>query len=460
MSFATLTPYQQRKQEELNQQQVQCQSSGGSMSLTILFYSFTFNRKVRALLRLPANKKCFDCPTKSPFFVNISVQTFVCSRCSGLVREVGHRVKSISASTFSGQEVVSLQQGGNEVARSIWLSNYRMDNTEPETDNDVRAFIRQKYYEHKWLDRDRLHAHTQQVRATIKEMFTEEGIRRKGARTPPLPGASSVAAVAPLPKPTRPASLQLTRSAWRPEVASPPAADPPARREPMSAREPSGSSQSGGFALPPSSVPVTPTATMDTPRRPSQPPPQQQQQQQPITPTSTIFSELAGLQPETSKSARRATYTGGILTPSTPGAPSPTMFQFPSLLQATTSSSAAPAVASPTTTATEPSDPFRLLRQQQQSPQPAKEEDDPYAALRGLTISAPARPKQQEPDIPSFHERQDSDEMSWTEFSTSTSDADFGDFASPAPPAPDLKNSNAFGDLDPIAQIKRSGYRV
>ncbi|KAI7856503.1 hypothetical protein BDC45DRAFT_56977 [Circinella umbellata] len=235
MSFiGGLTPLQQKKQEERNIQ------------------------KVRALLRLPANKKCFDCPTKSPFFVNVSVNTFVCSRCSGLVREVGHRVKSISASTFSGQEVVALQQGGNEVAKSLWLKNYRTDNVEPETDNDVRAFMRQKYFEHKWLDRDELQGQTDKVRDIISELFTDEGFRRRGVKTPPLPDGSG-AAPAPLSKPSRPASLQLTRSAWKPEISSPThttttlkstidSSSPITYREPMSARELSGSSpvSSGG----------------------------------------------------------------------------------------------------------------------------------------------------------------------------------------------------------------------
>ncbi|KAI8988185.1 hypothetical protein BDF20DRAFT_854338, partial [Mycotypha africana] len=40
--------------------------------------------KIKDLLRLPENKKCFDCPTRSPFFVNLSIQTFICARCSGL----------------------------------------------------------------------------------------------------------------------------------------------------------------------------------------------------------------------------------------------------------------------------------------------------------------------------------------------------------------------------------------
>lgn len=69
--------------------------------------------------------------------------------------------------------MVALQQGGNEIARAIWLSNYRMDNIEPETDADLREFIYQKYHLQKWLDRERLLAHTNAVRAMIISMFDE-----------------------------------------------------------------------------------------------------------------------------------------------------------------------------------------------------------------------------------------------------------------------------------------------
>ncbi|GAA5800385.1 hypothetical protein HPULCUR_005814 [Helicostylum pulchrum] len=136
------------------------------------------SQKVRELLRLPENKKCFDCPTKSPFFVNISIQTFVCTRCSGLVREVGHRVKSISASKFSGPEIVTLQHGGNEVARTIWLSTYSINTPEPETDGDIRLFMRQKYYEQKWLDRKKGVSHAENVKRIIKELYSEDGTRK------------------------------------------------------------------------------------------------------------------------------------------------------------------------------------------------------------------------------------------------------------------------------------------
>ncbi|KAI9357886.1 hypothetical protein BD770DRAFT_91529 [Pilaira anomala] len=134
-------------------------------------------KKVRDLLRLKDNKKCFDCPTKSPFFVNTTIQTFICARCSGLVREVGHRVKAISASKFSGAELVALKQGGNEVARKIWLSNYSTHNSpEPESDDDIRAFMRQKYFENKWLDHALLQSHKDKVRTMLAKQFTEDGL--------------------------------------------------------------------------------------------------------------------------------------------------------------------------------------------------------------------------------------------------------------------------------------------
>ncbi|KAF8991158.1 hypothetical protein BGZ52_013355, partial [Haplosporangium bisporale] len=66
-----------------------------------------------SLLKLPENKKCFDCPSKVNVYVNLFNSTFICEKCSGLHREFNHRVKSISASTFTSEEVASLQKGGN-----------------------------------------------------------------------------------------------------------------------------------------------------------------------------------------------------------------------------------------------------------------------------------------------------------------------------------------------------------
>ncbi|KAH8553986.1 hypothetical protein BGW37DRAFT_483052 [Umbelopsis sp. PMI_123] len=137
---------------------------------------------IQALLKEPANKKCFDCPNKIPSYVNLSIQTFICSRCSGLIREVGHRVKSLTASTFSGPETVALQNGGNAVAQSIWLGHYKGTAPEPESDSDVRWFMRQKYYESKWCDQKLLKSHMEKVQNEIKELFNADGQRRPQAK--------------------------------------------------------------------------------------------------------------------------------------------------------------------------------------------------------------------------------------------------------------------------------------
>jgi ADP-ribosylation factor GTPase-activating protein 2/3 len=50
----------------------------------------------KELRALPANKTCFDCGTHAPTYVNMTVNTFICQSCGGLLRELQHRVKGIS----------------------------------------------------------------------------------------------------------------------------------------------------------------------------------------------------------------------------------------------------------------------------------------------------------------------------------------------------------------------------
>lgn len=70
-----------------------------------------------------------------------------------------------------------MKQGGNGIALKIWLSNYSThDSPEPESDGDVRAFMRQKYYENKWLDRALLQSHKEKVRDLLAKNFTEDGL--------------------------------------------------------------------------------------------------------------------------------------------------------------------------------------------------------------------------------------------------------------------------------------------
>eukprot|EP01119_Soliformovum_irregulare_P011819 TRINITY_DN299_c0_g1_i1.p1 TRINITY_DN299_c0_g1~~TRINITY_DN299_c0_g1_i1.p1 ORF type:complete len:468 (-),score=143.26 TRINITY_DN299_c0_g1_i1:106-1509(-) len=103
---------------------------------------------------VPANRRCADCTAKGPVYVNTTFNTFVCTTCSGLHREFNHRVKSISMAVFKPDEMAGLQNGGNEVARQIYLARWT-PNEFPEPDpgdpERIRHFIRLKYIDKRWV---------------------------------------------------------------------------------------------------------------------------------------------------------------------------------------------------------------------------------------------------------------------------------------------------------------------
>jgi hypothetical protein len=52
---------------------------------------------------------------QGPQYVVPAFSVFVCSSCSGVHRQFGHRVKGISLCTFTSEEIESLKSGGNDV---------------------------------------------------------------------------------------------------------------------------------------------------------------------------------------------------------------------------------------------------------------------------------------------------------------------------------------------------------
>ncbi|KAL0694634.1 hypothetical protein Bca4012_061814 [Brassica carinata] len=69
---------------------------------------------IRGLMKLPPNRRCINCNSLGPQYVCTTFWTFVCMPCSGIHREFTHRVKSVSMSKFTSQEVEVLQNGGNQ----------------------------------------------------------------------------------------------------------------------------------------------------------------------------------------------------------------------------------------------------------------------------------------------------------------------------------------------------------
>ncbi|OAJ36806.1 hypothetical protein BDV3_001407 [Batrachochytrium dendrobatidis] len=111
------------------------------------------NQQILAdLLRQEVNKRCFDCLAKFPTCVNVTAFTFVCMSCAGLLREIKHRIKSISASIFTLEEMDAIQ-GGNSAAQKVWLgkwcdiTNMAPDGQSPES---MRVFMDIKYIQKRY----------------------------------------------------------------------------------------------------------------------------------------------------------------------------------------------------------------------------------------------------------------------------------------------------------------------
>ncbi|XP_061072985.1 arf-GAP domain and FG repeat-containing protein 1a isoform X5 [Conger conger] len=112
-------------------------------------------KMLREMTSLPPNRKCFDCDQRGPTYANMTVGSFVCTTCSGILRGLNppHRVKSISMTTFTQQEIEFLQKHGNEVCKRIWLGLYD-DRTSAIPDfrepQKVKEFLQEKYEKKRW----------------------------------------------------------------------------------------------------------------------------------------------------------------------------------------------------------------------------------------------------------------------------------------------------------------------
>ncbi|XP_078056930.1 arf-GAP domain and FG repeat-containing protein 2-like [Mustelus asterias] len=112
-------------------------------------------RLVRELGARSHNRQCFECEQRGPTYIDITVGSFVCTSCSGILRGLNppHRVKSISMTTFTEQEIEFLQSHGNEVCRQIWLglfdsrSSVIPDYRDPQK---IKEFLQDKYEKKRW----------------------------------------------------------------------------------------------------------------------------------------------------------------------------------------------------------------------------------------------------------------------------------------------------------------------
>ncbi|KAJ1297356.1 hypothetical protein BS78_01G369200 [Paspalum vaginatum] len=162
------------------------QARGGTMAAASRKVEERNERIVRGLLKLPPNRRCVNCNGLGPQYVCTSFWTFVCVSCSGIHREFTHRVKSVSMSTFSTQEVEALQKGGNQRAKESFLKDFDMQKMRlPDSSNIgcLREFIKAVYVERRYAggrfserpprDKQSQTAHEEHRRASSYHSFSQ-----------------------------------------------------------------------------------------------------------------------------------------------------------------------------------------------------------------------------------------------------------------------------------------------
>lgn len=98
------------------------------------------------------NRFCFLCKERGPAYVDVDHSVFVCTFCSGLLREFSFKIKSTSLSTFSLNEVKQLRSFSNTEAKQFWLQKFRGSHPDPGDAEALRQLIRATFVENRWLE--------------------------------------------------------------------------------------------------------------------------------------------------------------------------------------------------------------------------------------------------------------------------------------------------------------------
>ena len=112
-------------------------------------------QSLKALQQLECNKRCFECDQRGPTYVDVTIGSFVCTSCGGVLRGLNppHRVKSVSMATFTPAEISMMETRGNEFCRNIYLGKYD-SKSKPRPDSKDHAklkfFMEQKYEQKRW----------------------------------------------------------------------------------------------------------------------------------------------------------------------------------------------------------------------------------------------------------------------------------------------------------------------
>lgn len=111
---------------------------------------------VKKLSKLEGNKTCAECPERMPGYVNLSHKTFVCTKCAGVLRDLQFKIKGISMSKFTKEDLDEMMSGGNNAHSSVYLAKWPPKDPLPNGQDPSRLkdHIRLKYIEMRWKERD------------------------------------------------------------------------------------------------------------------------------------------------------------------------------------------------------------------------------------------------------------------------------------------------------------------
>lgn len=147
------------------------------------------NEKIlKALHKLPENKRCFNCNHLGTTYVVPQFNVFVCTECSGQHMRVGQRVKSINMAKFTTDEIQGLQDGGNEAVARRYLAKWVIDKDikKPVDRNQQRVL--------QWIQAVFVSKHYYNDGPTTKSPVTSDGgsVARPPSSEPPVYHVSEV----------------------------------------------------------------------------------------------------------------------------------------------------------------------------------------------------------------------------------------------------------------------------
>jgi hypothetical protein len=225
------------------------------------------------------NGICFSCSQTGANYValaqDVDLAVFICSTCAGVQRELGHRVKGISLSSFKEEEAAFLERrGGNRAQRPVWWAFFdaAKDGIPKALEGNpdaLKRLLEMLYVQRRWhADAPGNRGRTPLIRAEAGDAPSRGS---RGSVTADTGGFDSFAAPAPVAT-TSDFDFAPAPAAWRAPAAAavviddpfgfggaPAAAPAPARSSaalpPLGARAGTTARTGGGLAAPPAVAP-------------------------------------------------------------------------------------------------------------------------------------------------------------------------------------------------------------